>query len=152
MGLSVAVIIATKGRPQAVARLLETLAVQTVPPDLVIVSACGPGDIEDSGARPQNVEIIFGPPGLTSQRNRALSLIRGKYDIVIFFDDDFIPSRFWIERIRLLFAAQLDVGTATGWVLLDAVKEGGIPWPQGKSLVDEADSSASMPTASNYST
>jgi glycosyltransferase involved in cell wall biosynthesis len=152
MSLSVAVIIATKGRPQEVARLLETLAVQTVPPDFVIVSACGPDDIEDSRAHPQNVEIMFGPPGLTAQRNRALGLIRGKYDIVIFFDDDFIPSRFWVERIALLFAAQVDVGTVTGWVLLDAVKDGGLPWSEGKVLVDKADSSTTMPTASNYGT
>jgi glycosyltransferase involved in cell wall biosynthesis len=151
MSLSVAVIIATKGRPQEVARLLETLAAQTVPPDFVIVSACGPDDIEESGSRPQNVEIIFGAPGLTAQRNRALRLIRGKYDVVTFFDDDFIPSRFWIERIGLLFTAQVDVGTVTGWVLLDAVKEGGLPWSEGKLAVDEADSSTNMPTGSNYS-
>jgi glycosyltransferase involved in cell wall biosynthesis len=152
MSRSVAVIIATKGRPQEVARLLETLAVQTVPPDYVIVSACGPDDIEDSVTRPQNVEFIFGSPGLTAQRNRALCLIRGKYDIVIFFDDDFIPSRFWVERIGLLFAAQVDVGAVSGWVLLDAVKDGGLPWSEGKSLVDEADSSTTRPTPSNYST
>ncbi len=152
MRLSVAVIIATKGRPQEVARLLETLAEQTVAPDFVIVSACSSSDIEKSGALPQNVEIIFGPPGLTAQRNRALCLIRGKCDIVIFFDDDFIPSRFWVERIGLLLAAEMDVGTVTGWVLLDSVKAGGLPWSEGKSLVDEADSSTNMPIASNYST
>jgi glycosyltransferase involved in cell wall biosynthesis len=152
MSLSVAVIIATKGRPQEVSRLLATLARQTVAPDLVVVSACGPDDVEPGNASLQNVETIFGTPGLTAQRNRALGLVRGKCDIVVFFDDDFIPSRFWTERIKWLFAALPEVGTVTGWVLRDAVKEGGLPWSEGEVLVDEADSSTKMPGPANYGT
>ena len=152
MTLSIAVIIATKGRPQEVSHLLETLALQTVPPGSIVVSACGPSDVECSGELPPNVKVIFGAPGLTAQRNRALSLIRGEYDVVVFFDDDFIPSRFWIERIQLLFGTQMDVGTVTGWVLADFVTAGGMPWPEGHSIVNQADSSKKMPTPDNYST
>jgi len=150
MSLSVAVIIATKGRPQEVSHLLETLALQTVLPDTIIVSACGPDDVQQSGTFAQNVDVIFGSPGLTAQRNRALALIQAKHDIVVFFDDDFVPSRFWIERIRILFGTQAHIGTATGRVLADAVTAGGMPWSEGQSIVDKADSSDKMPTPSNY--
>jgi len=152
MTLSIAVIIATKGRPQEVSHLLETLARQTVPPGSIVVSACGASDVECSGELPPNVKVIFGSPGLTAQRNRALSLIRGEYDIVVFFDDDFVPSRFWIERIQSLFGSQADVGTVTGHVLADAVTIGGMPWSEGQSIVNQADSSEKMPTPDNYST
>jgi glycosyltransferase involved in cell wall biosynthesis len=152
MSLSVAVVIATKGRPQEVLNLLDVLASQTTPPELIVVSACSQSDIGTDHIRAENVKVILGSPGLPAQRNRALSRIQGKYDVVVFFDDDFIPSRFWIERIRSLFATQLDVGTASGRVLVDGVKSGGLPWSYGQSLVDEADASDKMATPSNYGT
>jgi hypothetical protein len=46
MSLKTAVIIATKGRPEEVSVLLETLDRQTVLPDVIVVSTCGPNDIE----------------------------------------------------------------------------------------------------------
>lgn len=152
MSLSTAVIIATKGRPQEVSRLVERLSLQTVVSDYIVVSACGPADIEGSEEFPANAKVIFGPPGLTAQRNRALALVHGKYDIVVFFDDDFVPSRFWIERVQLLFGTQVDLGTVTGRVLVDAVTTGGLAWSEGQSIVDRADSSEKMPTPHNYST
>jgi hypothetical protein len=87
---------------------------------------------------------------LPAQRNRALSLIRDRVDIVVFFDDDFIPSRFWIERIQFLFATQAEVGTVTGRVLADGVTAGGLPMSEGQSIVNKADFSEKMPTPSNY--
>ncbi|MFT4115682.1 glycosyltransferase family 2 protein [Bradyrhizobium sp.] len=150
MNLSVAVIIATKGRPHEVSRLLEELGRQTIAPDIVVVSACTPDDLEQPTASHDNVEFLFGTPGLTAQRNRALDRLGGKYDIVIFFDDDFIPSRFWIERVRLLFANQAEVGTVTGKVLADGVTTGALRWPEGKAIVDDVDQSASKPTLEHH--
>ena len=136
-----AVIIATKDRPQEVKKLLDVLALQTVLPDVIVVSACDSSDIERSSVTAENVQVLYGPPGLTAQRNRALSVVRGKCDIVIFFDDDFIPSRFWIEHVQMLLATQSDVGCVTGRVLEDGVKTGGLEWSAGKSIVNDLDSS-----------
>jgi glycosyltransferase involved in cell wall biosynthesis len=144
MNLRTAVIIPTKGRPQELSNLLDTLALQTVLSDITIVSACEHSDISQSNVRGKNIEVLFGSPGLPGQRNRALSLVRGKFDIVIFFDDDFIPSRFWIERIQMLMAAQLDIVCVTGSVLIDGVTIGGLEWSVGQSIVNQADSSKSM--------
>src|SRR5690348_12333570 len=139
MSLSVAIVIATRGRPKEVSNLLNALALQTVAPELIVVSACDQGDVDLDLIPAKNIEILFGDPGLTAQRNRALSIVYGNYDIVVFFDDDFIPSRFWIERIQFLFAVQVDLCTVTGQVLVDGVKVGGITWQEGQAIVDRAD-------------
>jgi glycosyltransferase involved in cell wall biosynthesis len=149
MSFSTVVIIATKGRPQEVTSLLDTLTLQTVAPDLIVVSACDPTDIVQSSVVAKNVEVLFGPPGLPAQRNRALSSVRGKYDIIIFFDDDFIPSRYWIERLQMLIATESDVVCVTGKVLVDGVTIGGLEWSAGRLIVNEADSSSIAP-ANNY--
>jgi glycosyltransferase involved in cell wall biosynthesis len=137
------VIIATKGRPEEVSKLLDALAGQTVLPDRIVVSACDPGDVSQGSAIKENMEVLFGPPGLPAQRNRALSLVRGTCDIIIFFDDDFIPSRFWIERVQMLMAAQPDVVSVTGKVLADGVKSGGLEWSNGQAIVSDADADLS---------
>jgi GT2 family glycosyltransferase len=146
MTLSTVVIIATKGRPLHVSNLLDTLALQTVVPDKIVVSACDHDDVSQST---KNIEVSFGLPGLAAQRNRALSLVRGKCDIIVFFDDDFVPSRFWIEHIRMLFAAQPDIVCVTGRVLADGVMTGGIERSDGQSMIDKADLSRTMAAVSD---
>src|SRR5689334_16690828 len=113
MTRSTVVIIATKNRPKEVRNLLDLLAMQTVPPDMIIVSACDESDIDRSCIPASNLTVLFGPPGLTAQRNRALSHIEGQYDAVVFFDDDFIPSRFWIQHVHKVLTAQPDVVCVT---------------------------------------
>jgi len=142
MPLSTAVIIATKGRVQDVSNLLDALELQTVPPELIVISASEQRDVNPDRVSGKNVEVIFGPPGLTAQRNRALSAIHGKCDVVVFFDDDFIPSRFWIENAGAALAAEPDVVCVTGHVLLDGVMIGGVERSHGQSLVDKADASS----------
>ena len=133
------VIIATKGRPQEVSALLSTLERQTVRPDMIVVSACDHDDVDQSVADEKGVQVLFGPPGLAAQRNRALALVHATHDIIVFFDDDFIPSRFWIERVRELLARQPEVGCVTGKVLENGVATGGIKWSHGQSIVDGED-------------
>jgi glycosyltransferase involved in cell wall biosynthesis len=145
MNRPVVVIIATKDRPNEVSNLLDTLALQTVPPDMIIVSACEQSDIDESCIGASNVTVLFGSRGLTAQRNRALPLVEGKYDIIVFFDDDFIPSRFWIERAEKLLATEPDVVCVTGKVLLDGATFGGLEWSEGRALVDRADASKKAP-------
>lgn len=138
-----AVVIATKDRPHAINRLLELLQRQTVQPDTIIISACSREDVGERCTHASNVEVLFGPPSLTAQRNRALALLGQKAEIVIFFDDDFIPSRFWIERVQVLLKSQPEVGGVTGRVLADGVISKEIAWSEGQSIVEKADNSAS---------
>jgi glycosyltransferase involved in cell wall biosynthesis len=144
MNIRTAVIIATKGRPREVSKLLDVLTLQTSLPDLIIVSACDASDIAQ-GDVAKNVQVLFGSPGLPAQRNRALATVRGKCDLIVFFDDDFIPSRFWLERVQNLMSEQPDVVCVTGNVLLDGVTMGGLEWDQGQALVDTRDRSPIEP-------
>ena len=149
MTLRTAVIIATKNRPREVSNLLDVLALQTVLPDVVIISASDLSDIERNDSTALNIQTVFGPPGLTAQRNRALSQVRATCDVVVFFDDDFIPSRFWIERIQVLLATYPGVGCVTGLLLADGVKSGGIEWTVGRSMVHQSDCSKQIVTKIN---
>jgi glycosyltransferase involved in cell wall biosynthesis len=141
MNLRTAVIIATKNRPQDITNLVSTLAQQTVRPDLIVVSACDRDDVGKDNFIGTNIELIFGTPGSAVQRNRALSVVRGKFDVIIFFDDDFVPSRFWIERIHGFLAIEPEVMCVTGHVLSDGVLSGRLRWAEGQLLVEKVDSS-----------
>jgi glycosyltransferase involved in cell wall biosynthesis len=106
---------------------------------MIVVSACDRNDIDQSVVDERGIHVLFGPPGLTAQRNRALALARATHDIIIFFDDDFIPSRFWIERVQELLAMQPEIGCVTGRVLENGVANGGLEWSYGQFVVDSED-------------
>jgi GT2 family glycosyltransferase len=139
MDLRLGVIIATKGRPQEVAMLVDTLRHQTVEAAHIVVSACEQSDIDQSACRHPALEVIFGPPGGSVQRNRALANLDGKVDIAIFFDDDFIPSRFWLANAKQIFTAHTDIVCLTGHVLADGAKSGTICWQEGCKIVEDKD-------------
>jgi GT2 family glycosyltransferase len=56
-----------------------------------------------------------------------------------FFDDDFLPSRYWLENLRLLFASRADIVGVTGAVLADGIKAAGLTWDEAARLVEDAD-------------
>jgi glycosyltransferase involved in cell wall biosynthesis len=137
---SLALIIATKGRATIVRSLAEILRQQTSASDLLIVSACDPADVAGVETANPAVRIVYSKPGLPRQRNAALALVPSSIDVVVFFDDDFIPSRFWLERVRAIFARSSDIVSLTGDVLADGSKTEGIVWNDGVSMVQNADS------------
>jgi GT2 family glycosyltransferase len=147
MRLQVAVIIATKGRPQELAKLLEALEQQTRAPERIIVSACETADVPALGVN-EGVQVIYGSPGSSVQRNRAWALVKNAVDIIVFFDDDFVPSRFWIERASAFMVMHPDVVCLTGLVILDGVKSRGIEWQDGSSCVQKTDLFADAVSAS----
>ncbi len=140
--MKVAVVYATFGRAELVARGVERLERQSCPPESVVVSAVSDEDVVGV-LRSERVSVVLGHAGLTAQRNAGLSALEEGCDIVVFFDDDFVPSRFWIESVKAVFAAYADVGVATGAVLKDGIKTAGIAWDAGAAIVDEADSAKS---------
>jgi Glycosyl transferase family 2 len=139
------VVVATRGRPATVSRLVNHLQRQSCPPAGIILSGADEADIPGLPpgvpARP-----VLGPPGTPAQRNRALALVPDDTEYVAFFDDDFIPSRLWIERMQEFFAGRPDAVAVTGQVLADgaAMTTGSIEWAAGLSLVEKADGSAHL--------
>jgi GT2 family glycosyltransferase len=134
----IAIIIATKGRPQAVNHLLRLLEEQTLTPSVVVVSATQSADIQDSTPTSLRVEYIFGPAGTSCQRNRALEKTRDCSDIVVFFDDDFAPAPTWLEHCANAFVSDSSVVGMSGLVLRDGAVAEEISWEEAKRLIHDA--------------
>jgi len=133
--LRVAVILATKGRPQAIAELLALLEKQTCEPAVIVISATEPSDIGATPATELNVEYLFGSAGLTAQRNRGLQRVRTRADIAIFFDDDFAPAADWIEQCVQLFSSAANIAGANGTVIRDGARSQPLSWQEARDII-----------------
>lgn len=142
----VAVIIATRGRPEAVKDLLRRLADQSKPPDHIFVVASEAADIAGLEEAQGRLTLHIGRVGLTLQRNDGLTLSGERFAYIVFFDDDFVPSRFWIERMTDLFEARPNIAGLTGTVLADGASTAGIAPRVGAAIIGHRDSN---PVSSN---
>jgi GT2 family glycosyltransferase len=115
-------------RPQEIGQLLRELALQTLKPSAIILSVTKQDDVPDI-ADPL-VTVVFGERGLTRQRNRGLEAARGRADVVVFYDDDFLPTSTALAGISALFAQHEDIVGATGLVLRDGIKSGGLDYEE----------------------
>jgi GT2 family glycosyltransferase len=145
----VAVIIATKGRPQALNRLLRWLEHQTLAPALVVVSATESKDTEEPITASRRVEYVYGSAGTSTQRNRGLERIANRADLIVFFDDDFAPAATWLERCASAFASDRSIVGMQGLVLRDGAQTEEVSWDEAKRLLQAAPSADdTMPTFS----
>jgi Glycosyl transferase family 2 len=133
--IRVAVLLATKGRPQAATQLMRLLERQSVAPSIVVVSATAASDIEAQLPTDLNVEYIFGATGLTAQRNRALEQVRNRADVAVFFDDDFAPAGNWIEQCAALFTSESTIAGANGILIRDGAKTPSISWEEAQHVI-----------------
>ena len=132
--MRVGVILASLGRPDDLGNILRHLKSQTQPPSAIVLSLEKPQD-----APPEldpGVEVIFGPRGLCAQRNRGLDRILPHCDVVVFYDDDFVPTATSIEALSQLFEKNPDIVGATGKVLADGITVGGVEYPDAKSIIE----------------
>lgn len=127
--------VATIGRPETLASVVRHLQKQSRPADGIIVSAVSEQDVQGLD-RSQNVETIFGSAGLCRQRNRALSALHGRADLIVFFDDDFVPHRDYLRSLEARFEAEPDLAGATGLVIADGIHGVGIPFEEATRLAD----------------
>jgi GT2 family glycosyltransferase len=107
---------------------------------LVVLSVERSSDLPER--LPSGVQVIMGCRGLTIQRNRGLDRAIGNSDIIVFFDDDFVPAQDAIEKIVNLFEQNTDIIAATGTVLQDGVKYGGLPYKEALDVLERNKASA----------
>jgi len=131
----IAVIIPSLGRSSIVAKLVEILKDQTRPPDLICVAVT---KIEDGPARPDNhkINVIISSIGSCAQRNAGLDQIKGKADIVVFLDDDFVPSPNYLANVEQIFHERPEVAGITGVVLKDGVKGPGLSFEDARAIIE----------------
>lgn len=118
--------------------LLDRLALQSQMPAQVILSMESETDCPPLDGLPFEVKTVFGPRGMTVQRNRGLDLMTGA-DAFVFFDDDYVPSRFAIEGIARGFNAFPEAGGLNGKLLADGALGEGITPAAAAEMVDAED-------------
>jgi glycosyltransferase involved in cell wall biosynthesis len=139
---TVAVVISTRGRPKIVAALIARLSRQSRRPDHIFVIASAPDDIAELAPASPFLTLTVGRPGLTLQRNDGLALLGSRFSHVVFFDDDFVPSAFWLERMVRLFRDHADIAGMTGTILADGIHGAGIRLEDAVAQVEQQDAAA----------
>jgi GT2 family glycosyltransferase len=130
-----AVIISTRGRPTIVDALVAQLAEQSKPPEHVFVIGSRPEDIAGLSQERADLTVLVGRTGSSLQRNDGLTLAGSRFSYIVFFDDDFVPSRFWVERMAEIFESRPDIAGLTGTVLADGTTTAGVPLDEARSMV-----------------
>jgi hypothetical protein len=72
--LRVGVVVASKGRPDIVSRLVQTLLQQSAPPDAIVVAVSDPADAAGAVAGGP-LTIVVGRAGLCAQRNAGMAAL-----------------------------------------------------------------------------
>jgi GT2 family glycosyltransferase len=98
---------------------------QTLKPAAVLISCVTPDDAGEAATWP-GVTVVTGRPGLATQRNAALAALPEATDIVVFFDDDFVPEAGWLAAAAQRFHDEPDIVGLTGDVVADGIKGPGL--------------------------
>jgi GT2 family glycosyltransferase len=124
--MRIAVIVATLGRRQASEDLVRDLCAQTRLPDRVIFAVTTPEDAPAYNVELGNETLLCDRTGSCTQRNLAIDRIAPNCDIIVFFDDDFIPEANYLERLEVAFEADDAIAGLTGLVVVDGVNGAGL--------------------------
>jgi GT2 family glycosyltransferase len=127
--------IATANRPAVVERTIDLIRGTQTRQVGLIVSIASPSDFARTG-EDDRATVLMGARGLTAQRNAILRA--SKADIIAFFDDDFLPSPDFIEESIRLFSENPDIVVATGTVIADGARTGGLEYEDGLRLLADA--------------
>lgn len=135
-GLTIAVAIATAGRRDILTQTITFLNNQERKPDEFFVCPSRPDDVdvEALSAYHGSIEILPGPVGLPHQRNVMIAASRA--DVVVFFDDDFLPAANFLAEVEKLFADNPDIMVATGYVIADGARGAGLEFDEGRRLLE----------------
>ncbi len=130
--------IPTIGRATILCDVLSELARQTRKPDRVIVCGTQSGDVERVAEVCRGAEILLCDPGLPRQRNAILAAATDA-DIVVFFDDDFIPDADYLREIESHMLRDERIAVATGHVVADGIIGPGLSVRDAQSVLERAE-------------
>lgn len=116
------VVIATVGRPETVRKVVEHLGKQSRPADGVIVVGADAKDVDGLDRLEAGPTVLIAPKGSCSQRNAGIDKIQDCSDVVIFFDDDFVPAHDYIEVVESLMSADSSIVGLTGELVDDGAR------------------------------
>ena len=135
---TVAIIIASVGRPEELGRWIDHIARQTLKPVEMIWAVTGdadlPPDLPSGDDLP--VTVLRAPIGSAAQRNAGLDAMRSTPEFVAFFDDDYVPTRTCLADLVTSFRGLPDAVGLTGTLLADGINSPGIAYDAAVSLVE----------------
>lgn len=124
--MRLAVGIPTVGRAEILAETLRELTAQSRRPDAVLVCGIKDEDLSGAGHAYPGVQLLLEiRPGLPRQRNRLIEAA-GAADVMVFFDDDFLPHSDYLREIERQMSADPRIVVATGNVLADGITGSGL--------------------------
>jgi GT2 family glycosyltransferase len=129
--------IPTIGRAPVLLETLRELKRQTRPADSVIVCGTTQADVDGAADIMEGVTVLLHEPGLPRQRN-AVMAAAADADIVVFFDDDFLPDRGYLAAIEALMARDDGIVVATGTVVADDICGPGLSVLEGRAILQHA--------------
>jgi GT2 family glycosyltransferase len=113
---SLALIVATRDRPEEMASLLRSLDRQSCPADQIVIVDSGSRSIKtalDIYQASPLVHIHYSPPSASGQRNQGLKYVRAGMTLTGFVDDDVVMESGSIERMMAFWEnAPADLGGA----------------------------------------
>ncbi|MBV7266304.1 glycosyltransferase family 2 protein [Erythrobacter ani] len=142
--MQITVIVATLGRRKEADDLVQDLANQTRRPDRSIFAVTTEADAPDRHPEIDNETLICATKGLCAQRNAGIAQAIDSSDVIVFFDDDFVPHPTYLARLEAAFAKSEDVVGITGLVVADGVCGPGLSRQQAVTAIDAH--AASFPT------
>lgn len=136
--MKIAIGIATAGRRAVLADTVRFLSNQTRTPDEFIICPGREGDLDPSCLADIRgpVRIVSAPIGLCPQRNAVMAA--SDADVMVFFDDDFLPAEDFLAETERLFMAHPQVVVATGHVLADDILGPGFTHEEGIRRLQQA--------------
>jgi glycosyltransferase involved in cell wall biosynthesis len=127
------VVIATTGRAAMLSQTLPIIQACLSDEDRLLLVGAAASDFPE--ALSSAVEKETWTRGSSPQRNRGIELLAGVVDVIVFFDDDFLPAPDWRRRAEAIFAAQPDVAALCGHIVADGIHNQGYGVAEGLAFL-----------------
>lgn len=137
--MDITIIIPTLNRVSLLPEILAHLDQQTKPPVEIILSAPDESHVVAYAPKTYRLRSVFGSKGLCAQRNRAMSEVLDRTDIITFFDDDFVPSNNYIANVEEAFRLHPEWVVVMGHLAADGARGPGFSFAEGLSLLRDAE-------------
>ncbi|MEM9168736.1 MAG: glycosyltransferase [Pseudomonadota bacterium] len=133
------VVIPSVGRSHVLRNTVAHLNKQVRRPEgVVLVGACD-ADVEGVAEVAPETTIIIAERGLCAQRNAGMKIAAPQSDLLIFFDDDFVPRTDFLLNAESVFCARQDLVGATGRLIADGARTGPIDFEAACEMVANDD-------------
>lgn len=129
--------IATTGRPTILQQVVKRLTKQTRPANGILVVGATDADVAGLKALDHGIEVMITDKGLSRQRNAALDRLESKSDVVVFFDDDFVPAHDYLHSLEKLLRARPQVVGATGRLIADGAHSQPLTFEDAERRLDQ---------------